>query len=395
MPAFVRDKLPGCALVTILSVLYLHRSALEKNLSGLIVRDLNLEEEDRGSIGLLREEFFQLTKTFGVRENELKMLSDAAIKGGWHLVRAEAGVGKSALIANFILKSLKKNDAIGSEIFSDPKGWPWLSKVLFYSGKSGGRPENIVNRLIAQANTRLLDSLPFVKRDSTFRPEEISGTTIQESTLEEALNSKQKNDSYHSELFNCLDRLAAETGEALLIIDAFDEFNDQKAYASILPQVLPENVSIIITTRTGEGDDILLDRNLSAEIHDIDRLSVRTSHITHLPDSNSSNKEFNDLVMSHTDGYPQIVKLIGDAVSNNNGQCLSENQLRKFQLLTTTTERKEKWNSSVLKTILPVLCILEPVTDAHPLLLQLILRKENIEVDENKIKEDLQKSLEI
>ena len=125
LPAFVRDKLPGCALVTILSVLYLHRSALEKNLSGLIVRDLNLEEEDRGSIGLLREEFFQLTKTFGGRENELKMLSDAAIKGGWHLVRAEAGVGKSALIANFILKSLKKNDAIGSEIFLTRRQIRW------------------------------------------------------------------------------------------------------------------------------------------------------------------------------------------------------------------------------------------------------------------------------
>ena len=66
----------------------------------------------------------------------------------------------------------------------------------------------------------------------------------------------------------------------------------------------------------------MLDRNLSAEIHDIDRLSREDiPHITHLPDSNSSNKELNDLVMSHTEEiYPQIVKLIGDAVSNNNGQ---------------------------------------------------------------------------
>ncbi len=395
LPAFVRDKLPGCALVTILSILYLHRTALQKNLSGLIVRDLNLEEEDRGPIGLLREEFFQLTKTFGGRGNELKMLADAEIQGGWHLVRGEAGVGKSALLANFILKFVNEKNVIGSEIFSDLKGWPWLPSVLFYSGKCGGRSDSAVNRLIAQANTRLLDPLHLVKRDSTFRPEEIAGTASQELTLEEALRSKQKNDSYHSELFNCLDRLAAETGEALLIIDAFDEFNDQKAFASILPQVLPENVSIIITTRTGEGDDILLDRNISAEMHDIDRLSrMDIQHITHLPDSNSSHKEFNDLVMSHTDGYPQIVKSIGDAVLVNNGECLSEMELReKFSSLDQYFKlRKEKWDTPLLKTILPILCILEPVTYLHPKFLALLFTlKKKTDFEQGEAIEELKK----
>ena len=130
------------------------------------------------------------------------------------------------------------------------------------------------------------------------------------------------------------------------------------------------------------------------EIHDINKLSREDiPFITNLPDTNSSRQEFNDRVMSHTDGFPQVVKSIGDAVLKNDGECLSEEDLQEnFSSLNNFfKQRKEKWDSRALRAILPILSVFEPITELPINILLLVINSKNIDIEIDELREELDK----
>ena len=152
------------------------------------------------------------TQDFVVRKHELGQITEFITQNqnGYFVITAMPGMGKTSLVAHIV----KQNDYI-HHFNIRSKGINTPHKLL----------ENLCSQLIVRYGLNY-DSLPIeAKKNSSFMSQILTEIS------EQHLQANQK---------------------LVIVIDALDEINDnQLDSASYLPNILPENVYIIITYRKG------------------------------------------------------------------------------------------------------------------------------------------------
>src|SRR5579859_336026 len=172
VPAADTQNIRISSLLILIAPLYKHRDALEKRLQGLITAPI-LPDDLNIVLSTIAGERQGHLRNFVGREQwiarltrELKELQQADT---YLVLLGSEGTGKSAICATISERLSSGSGVLGATATNVRKCAPWLPGVLLHFGKESNNSREIVQLLIAQANTMLLDPIQIIdsNEDST------------------------------------------------------------------------------------------------------------------------------------------------------------------------------------------------------------------------------------
>jgi|GEM_PF-2007409 len=313
---FTKSQLLPSILVTLVAPVYKHRDALRERLRGLITGSLELgglevivktiASERRAHLALFAGRSLWLTRL----QHELQRAKDT--NEHYVLLTAPEGSGKSALIAKLTDVLGRQEGLLGAHTVHVTRQAPWLPAVLLHLGKQSAQPREIVQLLLAQANTLLMHpvilppdnndpdaDMPFVRGETEHSRQRSNGQIDKERRLV----------VYRRVLYEALARLVEERGEAVLVIDALDEISMDGSDLAFLPDRLPPGAVALLTTRPESHVLNWLKGNRPIQTLTLDNLSREEIALMLDLDEQSSKDvtRFIDEVTSKSDGWALLV----------------------------------------------------------------------------------------
>ena len=401
----VRSRITVGACTAMLAPLLLHFQTLQRALRNVITADpifgiaagVNRMVDSERSIHVNR---------FGGRIDFLKEVMELlqpAQDGGYLLITAEEGTGKSALCAKVSALVKPQGTALGASGAKASRAMSWLPGAVLHFGKSARDPETITAFLLAQVNTMVLarvgvpritnagDGDAVGEEDVVFEPATQPGHVSPsrrkvESGIESPLRLRHRpamrDEQLRKAIFAGLDALARERGEAVLIIDALDEIGEDASSLGFLPPRLPAGVSALITSRanTRAVRWVLENLHIGRQVHlkHLNREDIPA--ISGVPDDTPNQRAFNENLYAASDGLPLIAHRLMEGVD------VAAPSLSRDRLVggaaAVFARQAQAWKSQgeVVKESLIALALFEPVGALNLELLQSYLSKMLAEV---------------
>jgi len=397
--------LPG-ALLTLVAPLFVHRATLRQSLRRLVTNTVPAEIE--GIARSVSSERGGHLSTFAGRIEWIRVLKqkldeDPNIEGGYLLLTAEEGTGKSALCAK-LTEALGPGDGtLGVSACRVRRLMPWLPGPVIHFGKSSKDPEEIVRFLLAQINVMVIEpvpfpaGLPFADPASFFRPMlERVQVVDEDCVFGEEAESIQKNrrrsgpnrsflpvraaesefasqmDQFRRTLYHALEVLVEERGPAVLAVDAIEETTIEGSGLAFLPARLPSGVCGLLTGRPGTAVERWARENLNI----IEPITLRCLErpeiplLTAIPDDAAEQITFNDRVFRETAGLPLLVSRVARRVHTDQGSLAD---ISVEGSLNDIFERQaNEWfdMGPLGKEVLVLLALYEPVAALNMVMIQ-------------------------
>lgn len=386
----------GPAMVTIVAPLFKYLERLEKVLQGLVTREL--EEEFEVLAKLVEDERQRHLDSFVGREHWLHTIKTELSKGGYVLLAAPEGMGKSAICAKLSQILRSQTQPVGEVARQLADQAPWLPGCLLHFGKHESEPDKIARFLIAQANCLLIDPVqPPMGRGSL--PD--SGVT-EKLRAELPLSVRQHIDGlpsttarYRQMIWDVLNRIKRETGQAICIMDALDEVSFDGKALSFLPERLPDGVSLLLTARSGSAAESWAVDNRQVRVLTLPNLTREEVPLfTGVADEvGDLERACNDEVFAKTDGWPLAVATVLEELRAG----------RNFQDINVAStidkhldRQARKWSGlpigpgvDALDEILRLLAIFEPVMHLDFRLVQSYLRHQGFNATLPQLREQI------
>lgn len=143
------------ALCMLIAPVYKYRSQIREALNGFIVSSFS-SPKHLDMLSLINSERQKYLINFRGREDWLQQLIQ---KLSYIVLNGHEGMGKSALVAKITEELSVNAHAIGRNAGVVRKNAPWLPSVIVHFGKQSNQPHEIIDILLAQINTLLLESI--------------------------------------------------------------------------------------------------------------------------------------------------------------------------------------------------------------------------------------------
>ena len=389
------------SLFTLIAPLHKHYNVLQEKLAYLSTRPLQASELFPVMRTIASEQRNRLDG-FGGREKWLQdireKMTELQKRGGYLLLTANEGVGKSALCAKLIDELNEDIERLGAFTDEIRRISPWLPSVVVHFGKWAKQPHEVVRLLIDQINTLVTTpiflpetsdyllqprfdpqvSLPistYLPQDRPRKPRsgarldsEIFYTqedypTSEGLLLGNALPQMMKFESvdYQRKLYEALDRAVQERRQVWVIIDALDEISPDGKNLTFLPEQLPVGVAILLTARPG-----VIDRWVRGNRHNI-RLRLKNLErnevplLTGMPDDSPNYIAFNDQLYRKSDGWALMVDHVAQKIRRSGGDY-TQVTIENSNIDVLKGQVQEWQTNDLLREILLLLAIFEPAT---------------------------------
>ena len=339
IPHHVRQRLLSSSLVSYLAPVIRYQAELQVSLRGVVTHPPDfggltalarqIDSERRGHIERFtgRKEWLKLLK------EKLSSHSDQA--GCYILLTATEGTGKSAIVSMLSQQLANAFPVLGSHSTHVQKVAPWLPAVILHLGKASNLTSEILPFLLEQIRCQLVSKLHFqgeafpesqvqdsmdrelqrMVRDGSSSKNNAHTVTDTEQASYLAVIGRKSSDRGSGYLlarrflFDALERLVAETGKVVLLIDALEEISSDGSSLGFLPERLPPGVSCILTSRPQTPAEAFV-RSRLKNVEPIELKQLKREEIpllTQVSDQKPGGREFNDKVMESSDGLPLLV----------------------------------------------------------------------------------------
>lgn len=422
--SFFKNNYLLCALATMFAALHKHYDRINSNLQGLFTRAVDPSVQDLCSI--MKSEYQSKLKTFRGRQKEVNAIVDKLTgglrsTGGYYLVTGIEGIGKTALCSKVSERLLSQQKNPIPIDHPQSVETPWLPSVILILGKCIQSPFDIVQCIISQINSMLLDPIALPEENSFLHnnsmlpydsqmEEEydinyaISGDEYAKSNqstysattpmaINERMNKRmyispaydragEMNPSfsdmsselikYKSLLFSAIKRIVDENGPIVLIIDALDEINRNPEVFNFLPERLPIGASALLTVRPNLNIDTYIKNQSRLSVYPDNLQNLNREEIpllTGVSDlAGPEEKKFNDDVYRKSGGWSLHVAAIAKSLEEQNGDFSSvhiNNDLKSYferqQKEWLTSYPTGSMDAELLENILTLLILFEPV----------------------------------
>jgi len=384
----VQSRINQSVPIAFLAPVIRYREVLETNLRQLATHPINFGRRSFLALQVESERMSHINR-FRAREDLLntlvdKLHTDFVAEGGYVLLSASQGVGKSAVASILSDRMGTGNKLLGAHVTDFRKHAPWLTGVILHFGKQSNQPSEIVPFLLEQIRVQLVSTPP--PYDQLFPDDDISLDTIAEpvsllpsdatdwkpdqeltssdddqtakgyqTTNNDALLDRKQNVLMHARrlLYDYLNRLVSEKGQVTLIIDALEEISDDGSRLAFLPERLPAGVACLLTSRSqSTASEFVLSK--LTNVHEVELKLLSRSEIpflTGICDDTPKGKKTNDEVMRSSDGLPLIIP------NSLNSNDISKSRDAHFK------SKAQEWqtNSPILDHLLGLLVFFEPI----------------------------------
>ena len=341
----LRNRQQTGACTAILAPLFIHREAIERSLMGLVTRLPNFGVARDVNKMVDSERRLHLSRFYGRDEDIASVIEriEAAKNGGYVLITAGEGTGKSALCAKIseVLKTAAlrpSGEVWGAHAGTVAREMPWLPGVVLHFGKSASAVEAIAAFVVAQAQSMTLSvvrglqdaedsdgmraisdaQMPYERfagdGSRTSKGNQMqSGTGIDITTPRWTV---KRSEQLRRAVFASLDAIAKERGSAVLIIDAMEEISEDATTLDFLPSRLPAGVAALVTARANTPAVQWAIDNLHIATHVSLQCLTRDDipKVSRVPDDSSDHRLFNDNLFHASGGLPLAVHRILDGV---------------------------------------------------------------------------------
>lgn len=356
-------------LVSLLAALDRNRDAVLICLSGLIVRafpDTHIDLLHR----IRSERAHRLNHFIGrisILEDLRKLLENSRQQGGYIVVTAPEGFGKSAIAAKITDYETNNASLLGGAALQVARDAPWLPGALLHMGKQSKDPAEFISALIDQANTVLLRQIDPIQSSETTRAHTDPTEMTHDHNQQENVGSAQRNTQslgsrMKPKLHEILDRLVSERGSALLIIDGLDEIGRNAEDFDFLPELLPKGSAIFMTMRPEDKLLALVSHKLHAKRIALEGFSV--DEINELTGANDH--DWNQKLHHQSRGAPLYVTMVSQQIKDVGGNYKSVGLPASMKAI--FQEQSSSWRTvgvddtrDPLQAILALLTIFEPV----------------------------------
>ncbi|MBZ4334447.1 tetratricopeptide repeat protein [Corallococcus sp. AS-1-12] len=399
------------ALITLLVSINKHRAPLRHGLSNLITARLKTSTIQSDALRIARSERESHLRKFKGRESliadTVTHLKSQAQVGGYTLLTAPEGFGKSAMAAQ-LTESLQTTVSLfGSDSQETAKACPWLPFAIYFTGKQANSIYQLVEILILQINSLLMQPVASL----TIGDWELSRTatnliantsdkadTVRSSTTPGDLPQKpipRKSEStelrqvLRATLYTCLERLAEERGETYIIIDSLDELNLSSGDTSILPQTLPPGISVLLTSRDEKSTSDIRSHLRPAERILTGLTLQEVAQLTQVTD-----QRWNEVALKSSRGAPLFILTLAEAVRKAAGDhtqvdpSLGPSEILNRQVQKWRTPNLPEQDDPLYQSML-LLSVLEPVSAVDLDLIKGFLADSGIPVSRNSLHEIL------
>jgi TPR repeat protein len=348
-----------------------------------------------------------------------KLLSASDAPKPYILLNGHEGMGKSALVAKLTDDLSTNKPTVGRNAGLVKKYAPWLPNIILHFGKQSNQPYEIVDLLLAQINTLLLDPIEisqvqithkdslqkeplqfgyFTAEDQIRRVSEktylgLSPHEIAETTKTETYDFTL----YRRVLYLALEQVVKEKGSVILVIDAVDEISLDGSGLHFLPDQLPIGVSALLSARESKVVKWLENNR------DVDTIRLKELEKSEIPlftnvrnEDGEMQSRFNERVWKASGGWPLMV-LDASKLAQVNPNDLDRIHIDRSK--DSLFERRvNEWRSTnidnlhdALIDILKLLSIFEPVAPVDLDLIQAFLESNGAKVSRDEIKQELQR----
>ncbi|OPJ65746.1 metallophosphoesterase [Clostridium chromiireducens] len=353
-------KIISKGLTTVLYSIYRNRNMIIEKTKNLIVNNIE-DNEIRILLNMITDEQRKYLKTFKGRENYISEIYDQIVSNKFIALHGKEQSGKSSLLSKIAERMSMKTEGIGRYSGEITNVAPWITSVLYHSGKQSNDISEMMKSIVSQANARLIDKIHSERINSI---NYISCKRI----IQEILS-----------------KLVSECGNAIIILDGIDNLVRNIDDFNFLPEDIPQNASIIISLRSDPDNIKWLKGHRDVkliELKDIPRDEIPLLTNVLDEDNNGEGKSFNDNVWNRFSNKP------GKIVEISNDTKLKDG---KFSLVRLDTDENElfleaceKWSDfeqevkSISQEILILLSLFEPVCSLDIELIQSYFKNKNI-----------------
>jgi TPR repeat protein len=407
--------LPG-ALLTLIAPIFKHREALRHSLRQLIT-NFARSAEIQGVAQTVSSERGGHLSSFAGRIEWIKLLKrkleqDPTIVGGYLLLTAEEGTGKSALCAKLTEELRPGGEVLGAAAGSVGRLMPWLPGPVLHFGKSSKDPEEIVRFLLAQINAMVIEPIPFPTLSAAAAPSlfpanlervgasghivmfgdwaDMIGKYWRSAGQDRSLSQARAGtfggvapiDQFRRVLYQALEVLAEERGAAVLVIDAIEEITIDGSGLAFLPARLPPGVCGLLTGRPGTPAEKWARENLnvieSIALRCLERVEIPL--LTGVPDDTQEQITFNDRVLRETAGLPLLVSRVARRVRANLGDLAGISVEGSLDEIFARQANEWMQLGPLGKEVLILLALYEPVAPLSLRMAQDFLERRNMDV---------------
>lgn len=417
-PDLIKARFLPAGLCTLISPVYIYKKQIKEVLNNLIVSPFNTPNQI-SILTLVNSERQKHIMGFRGRERWLNELSQKLLLSSnspkpYVLLNGHEGMGKSALVAKLTEDLSTNTPAIGRYAGLVKKTAPWLPNLIIHFGKQSNHPHEIVDLLLAQINTLLLEPIEIeqvrislkdflpkdTSRSSYLRADGESHYVTEKpfsSVFHQGIEETIKTEAYDFKLYRrvlyiALEQVVKEKGNIIFILDAVDEISLDGSELEFLPDILPVGVSAILSARESKIVKWLKD-NRDVEV--IRLKELEKSEIPLFTDVKNEDGEiqarFNERVWKASGGWPLMV-LEASKLAHDNPNDLDRIQIDRSK--DGLFERRvNEWKLATIKSvpnalidILKMLSIFEPVSAIDLDLIQAFLERNDIKVSRDEIK---------
>jgi TPR repeat protein len=431
-PDHIKARFMPASLCILIAPIYKYKKQLREALNGFIACSFS-STKHLDLLSLINSERQKHLMNFRGRENWLqqlvqKLTSSSEKPKPYVLLNGYEGMGKSALVAKITEELSSNTHTIGRNAGLVRKNAPWLPNAIVHFGKQSNQPHEIVDLLLAQINTLLLEPIDIEqvrmslddymhKELSRYRyfPAERPGfeslkTSESLNIDEKAYSLAQSQDSiidpfrtegfdftlYRRVLYLGLERVVKEKGAVILIIDAIDEISSDGNNLNFLPDLLPVGVSALLTARESRVIKWL------ENSRDVETIRIKEIEKKEIPlftnvrdEDGEMQARFNERVWKASNGWPLMVLEASKLVQNNPSNL---DQIQIDRSKDSFFERRvSEWRSPVLIQyqgllieVLIILSIFEPVNSLDLDMIQSFLERKSSKFSRDEIKQMLQ-----
>jgi TPR repeat protein len=380
-----------CGVVSILASIDRHRETVTECLRGLITRAIPIERIDLPH-RIRSERAHRLSEFVGrsVILAELKnLIEKVGHQGGYIVVTSPEGFGKSAIASKLTECENSGLEMLGDARLQVARDAPWLPGALLHMGKQSKDPLEFVSAIVDQANTLLLRPVDAIRLEdaelASLRDNELSNGEHGDRKSVESLGHR-----FRAKLHEVLDRLVAERGRALVVIDALDEIGCDADAFYFLPELLPVGAVILMTTRPEEKLIEFLGHRLRATRIALEGFSI--DEVNEL--TGAKDLHWNQKVHRLSSGAPLYVAMVAKKLKEVGGDYkrvdLPHSMKAVFQgqsALWRTAEIAE--TKDPLRAMLALLAVFEPATSLKMDFLQSFLKQRGIALSGAALREAL------
>lgn len=252
--------------------------SIYKNMGNIIDKTKNLIIDDIKDndisilLKMIADEQKKYLRNFKGRDTYVNELYDQINKCSFIALHGKEHIGKSSLLSKVVEKLCLENEDKGGYGGEFVNFAPWITSVIYYSGKQSSGISEMMKSIISQANTRLIDKIKY-----------------------EIINS-QNYSSCKRIIQEILSKLIAECGNAIIILDNIDNIINNANELDFLPEHIPQNASVVISLRSNIDNIKWLRRNRQIKIMELSCIARdEITKFTNIDEINDlEGKKFND-----------------------------------------------------------------------------------------------------